>query len=948
MLNVILPLACALLAAPVTLLVGLVRPRLTAAVAVGSAAVSTLAVLWGWARGGGSLELPWVPTWGLRLEFTFDGLGALYALLATGVGLLVLVYASSYLPRHLHHQGRPDSDALPFYAFVLLFMGAMVGLAFAGDLVLLFVFWDLTAVASYFLIAFDRAELSARAAALSALFVTGVSAVLLLVGAVFLGAAYGTFSVTELAERAEPGAFLTGCSLLIVVAALAKCAQAPLHFWLPRAMAAPTPVSAYLHSAAMVAAGVYLLGRVYPLLQFSPAVLDLLVVVGFVSIFMGGTLALTRDVLKQLLAYSTIAQYGFVVAMYGLGGPYGAAGAAFYVLVHALAKSALFLTAGTVTEATGETRLSRLGGLGRSLPLLAAGSALAGATLASLPLTVGFFADEFFFTAALERGPFFAGLAVFAAAPTLAYTWRFWSGLFLGARRTEAEGVPRRLVLPVAALGLAALVGGIASGPYERLAEAAGRAAWGEATPLSARYHLEIPPEYLLALATTALGVLIILTRRYWQGAALDVARLSERVGPEAAYRWSVRSLYRLSERLHGLELRNLRSRAASVLLPTALLVGAGVLAVPGFAPYQVGPSVLTEVPLALLLLVVAVSAAAAVVTRGHLTLTLVLSSTGFLLAVIYALYGAPSVALVAVLIETLLSLLLVTTLGLVPPDPTQRRTRGPAGSSGRAARRRKLAVAGAAWAFTFITAWATLSQDPAGQTVADEHLRLAPAAHARNVVTATLADFRGLDTLGEATVVALVLLGVTTLLAGGGGRPAGTGVVALTREPAARTIKRGVARVLYLPVMMVAAALLVKGFVEVGDGFSAGVVAALGVLLRYLSTGDEAQVLLVRLAVPVALAGLLLALATAALPLLWGEAVLTHVPPPGTTPVRLGTLELMSAALFDAGVFVLVLGFTVGVVAPFARLSAALPDKPREGSGLEAGREGDPEGGRA
>lgn len=243
-----MPLACALLAAPVTFVVGLVRPRLTAGTAIATAAAATAAVLWGWSQGGGHVSFPWVPTWGLRLEFTLDGLGALYALLATGVGLAVLVYAWGYLPRHLHHQGRPASDVLPFYAFVLLFMGAMVGLALAQDLVLLFVFWDLTAIASYFLIAFDRAERSARAAALSALFVTGVSAVLLLVGAVSLGAVYGTFSVPALAERAEPGAFLTVCNLLIVVAALAKCAQAPLHFWLPRAMAAPTPVSAYLHS----------------------------------------------------------------------------------------------------------------------------------------------------------------------------------------------------------------------------------------------------------------------------------------------------------------------------------------------------------------------------------------------------------------------------------------------------------------------------------------------------------------------------------------------------------------------------------------------------------------------------------------------------------------------------------------------------------------------------
>src|SRR3712207_6268942 len=193
-----------------------------------------------------------------------------------------------------------------------------------------------------------------------ALLVTGITAVLLLIGVLFLYSAYGTFSVPELARRVEPGPLLTGCGLLVAVAGLAKSAQAPLHFWLPRAMAAPTPVSAYLHSAAMVAAGVLLIGRVYPLLQKSEVLLDALLVFGIVSMAVGGVLALTRDVLKQLLAYSTIAQYGFVVTMYGLGGKYGAGGAAFYVITHAIAKSALFLTAGAVTEATGKDRLSKL------------------------------------------------------------------------------------------------------------------------------------------------------------------------------------------------------------------------------------------------------------------------------------------------------------------------------------------------------------------------------------------------------------------------------------------------------------------------------------------------------------------------------------------------------------------------------------------------------------
>src|SRR5215212_6150185 len=201
-----------------------------------------------------------------------------------------------------------------------------------------------------------------------ALLVTGTTAVFLLIGALFLYAAHGTLSVPELAELVEAGPLLTGCGLLIVFSGLAKSAQVPFHFWLPRAMAAPTPVSAYLHSAAMVAAGVLLIGRVYPLLQKSEVLLDGLLVVGMASMAVGGVLALTRDVLKQLLAYSTIAQYGFVVTMYGLGGEYGAGGAAYYVVAHAVAKSALFLTAGAVTEATGEDRLSRLGGLAKPLP----------------------------------------------------------------------------------------------------------------------------------------------------------------------------------------------------------------------------------------------------------------------------------------------------------------------------------------------------------------------------------------------------------------------------------------------------------------------------------------------------------------------------------------------------------------------------------------------------
>jgi multicomponent Na+:H+ antiporter subunit A len=276
----------------------------------------------------------------------------------------------------------------------------------AQDLLLMFVFWDITAIASYYLIGYDRADADSRYSALMALLVTGVTSVFFLIAALLLSVEYETFALADLIARATPGPTLTIAGILIALAALAKSAQAPFQFWLPRVMAAPTPVSAYLHSAAMIAAGVFLFSRTYPLLQQSEFLLNALLAIGFLSMLTGGILALASDILKRVLAYSTIAQYGYVVFLLGLGSEVGAIGAAFYVLAHALGKCCLFLTAGAVTEATGEKHLSELGGLYRSLPWLAVGSGAAAAGLAALPATIGFFKDELLFDAAFEQaGP---------------------------------------------------------------------------------------------------------------------------------------------------------------------------------------------------------------------------------------------------------------------------------------------------------------------------------------------------------------------------------------------------------------------------------------------------------------------------------------------------------------------------------------------------------------
>ncbi|WP_243638103.1 hydrogen gas-evolving membrane-bound hydrogenase subunit E [Rubrobacter taiwanensis] len=743
------------------------RPRLAAPVGAVFAALAFAATLWGWLlAGGGTVDLPWAPSWDLRFTLALDGLAALYSLLATGIGFAVTVYASRYLPLHLEHQGRSEADIPRFHFFILMFMGSMVGLVMAQDLILIFVFWDLTAIASYYLIGYDAHERDSRRSALMALLVTGITAVCLLIGALMLYAAYGTFSLPALIEASEPGALLAAAGALIAVAGLAKSAQVPFQFWLPRAMAAPTPVSAYLHSAAMVAAGVFLLGRFYPLIQKTDWLLDALLVVGLGSMAVGGILALTRNVLKQLLAYSTISQYGYVVFMFGLGGEYGAVGASFYVIAHALAKAALFLTAGAVTEAThGETRLSHLGGLRRELPFLMVASGFSAAGLAALPLTIGFFKDELFFEAALERGGVFPALAVAGAVLTFAYTWRFWSGIFLGERRSEAHGVPAAMTVPVAALGALVIAGGLYVAPFARLAQAAGEVTFNAPTPIDPAYHLDARAENLMALATYALGVLVILSRSFWIGAAEAFARLGELAGPERLYFASLKGLNAFSDRIHDLEVRDLRTRVATILGPTGVLVGAGLLFTPTRGAYEVGAIGPLDWPLFLALILVAVAAIATVFPRRHLTLALVLSSVGYILAVVFAFFGGPDVAMVQVLVETIMALLFIGILVLLPRKVLEREASNPI------PRRRKVRDAGVALIagfFAFAVSWSTLSQPALEESVAQEHIRLAPEAHAKDVVTAILADFRGLDTLGEITVVGIALLGIATLLSRG------------------------------------------------------------------------------------------------------------------------------------------------------------------------------------
>jgi multicomponent Na+:H+ antiporter subunit A len=732
------------------------------AAAVAVAVAAAVAVLAIWLSGGAGFDAAWLPSWGARLAFRLDGLGALYGLLATGIGVAVFTYASAYVPRHLEHEERPQAEGVRFHALMVLFMVAMLGLATAQDLLLLFVFWDLTAVASYLLIGFDRQHREARLSALMALLVTGVSAVLLLIGILVLRAGFDTTSIPALLVRAQGGRTVTLAGALIAVGALAKSAQAPLHFWLPRAMAAPTPVSAYLHSAAMVAAGVFVLSRLHPLLATSPVLLDGLLVVGLVSMAVGGLLALGADHLKRLLAYSTIAQYGYVVTMLGVGGAAGAAAACFYVLAHALAKSALFMTSGAVTEATGGKALSEVGGLGRAMPALAAGSGLAAAGLAALPLTIGFFKDELFFKAAAGRGPWLAVLAVASAALTFAYITRFWTGIFLGARRRPARALPGRLVVPVVVLGGLVLAGGLAVAPFAALSEAAAQVTADAPVAVAAAYHLDLRSENIMALAAYAAGLMLVLVRPALAGALGWWRRLGERAGPERLYVAGLTALNRLSNAIHDIEVRDLRARVVAVLVPAGVLVGVGVVVTPFQGAYVVGSFTQGDLPLIVALATCMLAALVVTRLRRHVALALALSGVGFTLAVAYAMLGAPDVTLVAVLIETLFTLLFVAVFALLPRQVLRREAAlRPYGS-----RRFRDPIVGAiSGVLVLVVVWAALSRPTPTDPSAGRHIDLTTQAHGKDVVTVILADFRGLDTLVEVTVVLVALLGVAALL---------------------------------------------------------------------------------------------------------------------------------------------------------------------------------------
>jgi len=699
-----------------------------------------------------SVTTGWAPGLNLSLSFRFDGLSTLFAALIAAVGVLIVVYAAKYLELH-PHAGR-------FNAALFAFMGSMLGLVMSDNVIALFVFWELTGFTSYLLIGFDHERPEARRAATQALLVTGGGGLALLAAGILMLQAGGTAQLSELAGKGSLAADPTyvGIVALLLLAAFTKSAQFPFHFWLPNAMQAPTPVSAYLHSATMVKAGIYLVARMTPIVGGTMLWTGSITLIGAVTMLVGAIRALMETDLKRVLAYSTISALGILMLLFAIGTPAAVTAGLAYLLAHACYKGALFLVAGAVEHETGVRDVARLGGLRRAMPATALGAGLAAASMAGVPFFGGFVAKEQLYdtirlAAFPGRWPDVLTTAVVAVSMCLGA-----AGLIAGIAPFRGRSLPTPAPhdAPLA-LWLGPLILGVAGvifGLFPSLASTPIALAATAVTGTTAGTTLALWHGFTITLALSAVtlaGSLVVFTYRHrlWPLAWPDALQT------EHLYSRTLMFLDSLSRRVGPLlQSASLRSYVLVVAMTAIGLVTTALVMDLVLPTARRSTSVeFHEGVLAALIVAGAVSAASA---RSTMAAVLSLGVVGYGVAVMYALLGAPDLAMTQFAVETLTVVIFVLVFS---------RLRGFADLSSRFVRLRDAFVAIAAGALVttlvlFIGSSGTTSRLAA--YFADAAPRL---AHGNNIVNVILVDFRGFDTMGEITVLVTVAIGVRALL---------------------------------------------------------------------------------------------------------------------------------------------------------------------------------------
>ncbi|GAA2120669.1 Na+/H+ antiporter subunit A [Streptomyces synnematoformans] len=886
-------------------------------------------------------SLAWAPSLGLAVDLRLDALSLLMLWIVSGVGALVLLYCRYY------YVARAERDAGRSAALLVAFAGAMAGLVLADNLFVLYVFWELTTVASFLLIVGRGETEELRRAARQSLLVTAAGGLVMLLGFVMLGQAAGTYRVSAILADPPPGGGTVAVAVVcVLVGAFAKSAQMPLHGWLPAAMVAPTPVSAYLHAAAMVKAGVYLVARLAPALAETAPWRPMVLGVGLTTMVLAAWRALRVTDLKLLLAYGTISELGLMVALLGAGTRTAALAGAVLLLAHAAFKAALFLSVGIVDRRAGTRDVRELSGLGRRMPVLCAVAVLAAASMAGLPPLVGYLGKEAALEAFLHGEELpqhlpLTALLVCGFALTVAYAARFVRGAFGGAPGRgpgeapgkgpgkgpgEAADRVRRpeagFVAPVAVLAGAGAALGLG---YSGTAAVA--AAYADAYPPGppGPYKLSLWHGFTAVLGLSALslgfGGLLHVARRRTRTTATAVPRLPD---VQRAYDRAVAA----ADRLAVAVTRRTQVGSLPVYLTVLLVV---VVAVPGaalaLAAPSPGPLSLWWAPVEPVLAVVVLTAAGAVVvTRYRLTGILLAGAVGYGVAGVFLVRGAPDLALTQLLVETMTLVVVVLVLRGMPARFDADRT----------ARRARLVRAAAAGAVGVLVAFFALAASSVrtAPSVSEGHVRRAAEAGAHNVVNAILVDFRALDTLGEISVLLVAAVGVVSLIrshGGGGARepepnppaafptahwdePRRTWLPGAAERPGGeRSVLLEVAtRLLFPSILVLSLFLLFSGHYRPGGGFAGGLVAGQAFVLRYLVGGRADLGAAVRVpAGAVAGAGLLLAAGVGLAPLALGGALLESAVVSWDPPV-LGTVKFATSLFFDVGAYVLVVGVTL------------------------------------
>ncbi|QCC78570.1 Na+/H+ antiporter subunit A [Nocardioides daphniae] len=876
----------------------------------------------------------WVPSINLELAFAMGTLQWVLAMIVLGIGAVVLAYCRWYF--------HDDSAGVPRFAGVLVaFIAAMLGLVLADDLLLLYVFWELTTVFSFLLVGHDPTRRSARQAAIQALMVTTLGGLAMLVGALALAHQAGTMRISEILADPPSGTLVTVGVMLLLVGALSKSALFPFHFWLPAAMAAPAPVSAYLHAASMVKAGVYLVALLAPAFADVPGWRPTLVGLGLLTMLIGGLRALRQNDLKLLLAFGTVSQLGFMVLVLGLGTRSAMLAGLGLVVAHALFKATLFLVVGLIDRTTGTRDLRKLTGLGRRMPWVAAAAALAAASMAGIPPLVGYVAKESVFVALVDVADYGEGTGMegvlgwlllvgvlLGSVLTVAYSARFVWGAFADREVTEEVRVTD---VPV----------GFAAGPVLLAALGLVAGFLGSALTYVLAPHAELLPEGAhhaelslwhgvglpLAATVVALGVgaLLFVARgpvQTLQGAlALDVSL-------ENGYRATMRGLDRFAVELTAVVQRG----SAAAYLGITLLV---VVLVPGSTLLRTYDSIdvrLWDTPYqAVVGGVIMLAAVMATRSRRRLRAVLLAGATGYGTAALFVLHGAPDLALTQALVETLTVVVFVLALRRMPEYFTDRPL---------SARRYWRVALGAsvglvAAGFMLVGASARI-HEPVSAALPRLAVDYGGGA---NIVNVILVDTRAWDTFGEIAVLVAAGTGVASLIfldvRGTGIRrvheiPFPEGVskqpTAPGRRvwlPAPRTMtpdKRSIifeviTRLLFHTIIVFSVYLLFAGHNAPGGGFAGGLTAGLALVLRYLAGGryelDEAAPID---AGKVIGAGLAFAALAAVVPLAFGGTVLQSAIVDLTVPL-IGKVHLVSSALFDVGVYLVVLGLVLDLL---------------------------------